>query len=158
VIENRPGAASNIGTEAVVNASPDGYTLLLFDSSPSTNATLYDKLNFNFIRDIAPIVGVMRVPFIMVINPTLPVKTIQEFVAYAKANSGKVNFASPGSGTPNHLCGELFKMMTHTEMLHVPYRGAAPALTDLIGGQVQLMYASMPSVIEYIRADKLRAL
>ena len=158
VIENRPGAGSNIGTEAVVNAPPDGYTLLLISPAHAVNATLYDKLNFNFIRDIAPVASISREPNVMVVNLSVPAKTIPEFIAYAKANPGKINMASSGNGTSVHVSGELFKMMTGVNMVHVPYRGAGPALTDLLGGQVQVMFATMPSAIEYIRAGKLRAL
>ena len=158
VIENRPGAGSNIATEAVVRAPPDGYTLLLVGPANAINATLYDKLNFNFIRDIAPVAGISRVPNVMVVNPSVPAKTVPEFIAYAKANPGKINMASAGNGTAAHVAGELFKMMTGVDMVHVPYRGAAPALTDLLGGQVQVMFDSMPASIEYIRAGKLRAL
>src|SRR5262245_48157029 len=156
VIENRPGAGSNIATEAVVKSSADGYTLLFFDSASATNATLYEKLNFNFIRDIAPVAGVFRVPLVMLVNPSVPAKTVPEFIAYAKANPGKLNMASPGSGTVTHVAGELFKVMTGVNLVHVPYRGGAPALTDLIGGQVQVYFGG--STIEYIRAGKLRAL
>jgi tripartite-type tricarboxylate transporter receptor subunit TctC len=158
VIENRPGAGTNIGTEAVVKAAPDGYTLLLFDPAATTNATLYERLNFNFIRDIAPVVALMRGPFVMLVNPAFSAKTVPEFIAYAKANPGKVNIATPGNGTLNHLSGELFNVMAGVNMLHVHYRGAAPALTDLLGGQVQVMIASVPSSIEYIKAGRLRAL
>ena len=158
VIENRPGAGGNIATEAVVNAPADGYTLLLVAPANTINATLYDKLNFNFIRDIAPVASIMRSFYVMEVNPSVPVKTVPEFIAYAKANPGKINMASAGSGTPQHVAGELFKLMTGVEMVHVPYRGAAPALTDLIGGQVQVMFDNMTSSLEYIRAGKLRAL
>ena len=158
VIENRPGAGGNIGTEAVVRAPPDGYTLLLVSASNAINATLYDKLNFNFIRDIAPVAGIIRVPIVMVVNPSVPAKTVPEFIAYAKANPGKLNMASAGIGAPAHVAGELFKMMAGVDMVHVPYRGAAPALTDLLGGQVQVMFAPLSSSIEYIKAGKLRAL
>jgi tripartite-type tricarboxylate transporter receptor subunit TctC len=158
VIENRPGAASNIGTEAVVRASPDGYTLLMASVNNATNATLYDKLNFNFIRDIAPVVGIVRVPLVMVVNPLLPAKTIPEFIAYAKANPGKINMASAGNGSLSHVAGELFKIMAEVNLVHIPYRGAAPALTDLLGGQVQVMFTDMISLLEYIRAGRLRAL
>jgi tripartite-type tricarboxylate transporter receptor subunit TctC len=158
VIENRPGAAGNIGTEAVVRARGDGYTLLLVGSFNTINATLYDKLNFNFIRDIAPVASVMRYPYVMVVNPSVPAKSVPEFIAYAKVNPGKLNMASPGTGTGDHIAGELFKMMTGVDMVHVPYRGAAPALTDLLGNQAQVMFPSMPSSIQYIRAGQLRAL
>jgi tripartite-type tricarboxylate transporter receptor subunit TctC len=158
VVENRPGAGTNIGTEAVVRAPPDGYTLLLVGSSNAINTALYDKLNFNFIRDIAPIAGIMRVPNVMVVNLSVPAKTVAEFIAYAKANPGKLNMASAGNGTPQHIYGELFKVMTGVNIAHVPYRGNALALTDLLGGQVQVMFDSMPNSIEYIRAGALRAL
>jgi tripartite-type tricarboxylate transporter receptor subunit TctC len=158
VIENRPGAASNIGTEMVVNAPPDGYTLLVATFVNAVNATLYDKLNFNFIRDIAPVASIAREPFAIEVHPSVPVKTVPEFISYAKANPGKINMASAGSGSGNHIAGELFKMMTGVSLVHVPYRGAGPALVDLLGGQVQVMFASMSSSIEYVRAGKLRAL
>jgi tripartite-type tricarboxylate transporter receptor subunit TctC len=158
IVENRPGAGSNIGTEAVVRAPPDGYTLLLVTSPNAINATLYDKLSFNFTRDIAPVAGLSRDPNVMEVNPSVPVKTVPEFIAYAKANPGKINMASAGNGTGGHVAGELFKMMTGVNMVHVPYRGAGPALTDLIGGQVQVMFDVMTSSIEHIRAGKLRAL
>jgi tripartite-type tricarboxylate transporter receptor subunit TctC len=158
IIENRPGAATNIATEAVVRAPADGYTLLLLVSSGAANATLYDKLNFNLIRDIVPVAGINRVTFVMQVNPTIPVKTVPEFIAYAKARPGKINMASGGNGTVGHLSGELFKMMTGTSMIHVPYRGGAPALTDLIAGQVQLCFSDVTSSIEYVRTGKLRAL
>lgn len=158
IIENRPGAGSNIGTEAVVRAAPDGQTLLLVFSANAINATFYDKLTFNFIRDIAPIASIMRVPSVMVVNPSIAAKTIPEFIAYAKANPGKLNMASGGNGTPAHVSGELFKMMTGVNMVHVPYRGGAPALIDLIAGQVQVIFASAPETIAYIRNGKLRAL
>jgi tripartite-type tricarboxylate transporter receptor subunit TctC len=158
VIENRPGAASNIAAEAVVRAPADGYTLLTISPANAISATLYELFNFNFIRDIAPVAGIMRVPLIMVVQPSFPAKTVPELIAYAKANPGRINMASPGNGTSNHLSGELFKMMAGINMLHVPYRGAAPAITDLLGGQVQLMIDNGPSSIEYIRMGKLRAL
>ena len=158
VIENRPGAGSNIATEAVVRADPDGYTLLMVSAANMSNAALYDKLSYNFIRDIAPVAGVMRVPLVMEVNPSIPAKTVPEFIAYAKANPGKINFASGGIGTSIHLSGELFKMMTGIEMQHVPYRGNGPALTDLLGGQVQIMFDTMPAAIGYVRAGQLRAL
>jgi tripartite-type tricarboxylate transporter receptor subunit TctC len=158
VIENRPGAGTNIATEAVVNAAPDGYTLLFVAPSAAINATLYEKLNFNFIRDIAPIAGIMRIPNVMVVNPSVPAQTVPEFIAYANANPGKVNVASPGIGTSVHLSGELFKMMTGVDMVHVAYKGSAPSLTDLLGGQVQVSFATMPASIEFIRTGRLRAL
>ena len=158
IIENRPGAGSNIATEGVVRAAADGYTLLLVSAAHAINATLYDRLNYNFLRDIAPVAGVIRVPNLMEVNPSLPPKSVPEFIAYAKANPGKVNYASGGNGTAQHLAGELFKIMTGVDMVHVPYRGDAPALTDLIGGQVQVMFGNMPSSIEHIRAGKLRPL
>jgi tripartite-type tricarboxylate transporter receptor subunit TctC len=158
VIENRPGAAGNVATEAVVNASPDGYTLLAVSPGAAINATLYDKLNFDFLRDIAPVAGIIRVPNVMAVTPSLPVKTVPEFLAYAKANPDKINYGSAGTGSSNHLSGELLKMMTGVRMVHVPYRGAAPALTDLLGGQVQVYFGPMPSSIEYIKTGKLRAL
>jgi tripartite-type tricarboxylate transporter receptor subunit TctC len=158
VIENRPGAGSNVGTEVVVNAPPDGYTLLLVGASSAINATLYEKLNFNFLRDITPIAGIISIPFIMAVGPSFPANTPSEFIAYAKINSGKVNIASGGNGTAGHLSGELFKMMAGVNMVHVPYRGEALALTDLLGGQVQVMFATPTASIEYIRAGKLRSL
>src|SRR5262245_20040427 len=158
IVENRPGAGTNIATETVARAPADGYTLLLVNPANAVNATLYDKLNFNFMNNFAPVSGIMRVPNIMQVNPSVPAKTVPEFIAYAKANPGKVNMASGGIGGGDHMAVELFKMMTDLVMIHVPYRGAAPALTDLIGGQVQVMFASLPASIEYIRAGKLRAL
>jgi tripartite-type tricarboxylate transporter receptor subunit TctC len=158
VIENRPGAGSNIGTEAAVKAAPDGHTLLLVGSPNVINATLYDKLNFNFIRDIAAVAGIVDLPLVMEVNPSFPAKTVPEFIAYAKANPGEVNMASNGTGTTSHVAGELFKMITGVDMIHVPYRGAAPALTDMIGGQVQVMFDNTASSIEHIRAGRLRAL
>jgi tripartite-type tricarboxylate transporter receptor subunit TctC len=158
VIENRPGAGTNIGTEAVVRARADGYTLLLVGPPNAINATLYDKLNFNFIRDIAAVAGISREPDIMEVHPSFPAKTVPEFIAYVRANPGKINHASAGTGSAGHVAGELFKMMTGVSMVHVPYRGGAPALTDLLGGQVQVYFGNMQSSIEYIRAGKLRAL
>jgi tripartite-type tricarboxylate transporter receptor subunit TctC len=158
IIENRPGAGSNIATEVVVNAAPDGYTILMVSAPNAINATLYDKLNFNFMRDIAPVASIMRVPNVMTVNPSVPAKTVPEFIAYAKENSGKLNFASSGVGAANHMSGELFKAMTGINMTHVPYRSSGPALTDLIGGQVQVMFDAITSSIEYIKAGKLRAL
>jgi tripartite-type tricarboxylate transporter receptor subunit TctC len=158
IVDNRPGANSNIGTEAVVRASPDGYTFLLFGPASAINATLYEKLNFNFIRDIAPVAGITRVPNVLVVNPSIPVKTVPEFIAYGKTNSGRVNMASAGNGSAPHVAGELFKMMTGVNMVHVPYRGSGPALTDLLGGQVQVMFVELSSSIEYVKAGKLRAL
>jgi tripartite-type tricarboxylate transporter receptor subunit TctC len=158
IIESRPGAASNIATEAVVRAPPDGYTLLLVTAANAINATSYEKLNFNFLRDIAPIASIIRLPFVMVVNPSVPAKTVPEFIAYAKANPGKLTMASGGIGATTHLAGELFKVMTGVDMVHVPYRGLAASLTDLLGGQVQVTFASVPSSIAYIKAGKLRAL
>jgi tripartite-type tricarboxylate transporter receptor subunit TctC len=158
VIENRPGAGSNVGTEAVVNAPPDGYSLLLVGASSAINVTLYEKLNFNFLRDITPVAGIISIPFIMAVNPSFPAKTVSEFIAYANVNPSKVNMGSGGNGTAGHLSGELFKMMARVDMVHVPYRGEAPALTDLLGGQVQVIFATVPASIEYIRAGKLRPL
>src|SRR5262249_52263322 len=158
VIENRPGASGNIATEAVVRAPPDGYTLLVTPSSAAINATLYNKLSFNFIHDIAPVAGVFRGPYVMVVNPSVPTTTVPELIAYAKANPRKLNMASPGTGTGPHIAGELFKMMAGVDMVHVPYRGAGPSLTNLIGGQVQVTFESTPASIGYIRAGTLRAL
>ena len=158
MIENRPGAGGNVATQAVVNASPDGYTLLLVNAANAINATLYEKLKYDFIRDIVPVAGIMRVPLVLEVNPSLPVKTVPELIAYAKANPAKLNMASAGNGTPQHVSGELFKMMAGVNMTHVPYRGSAPALADLLGGQVQVMFDTMPASIEYLRAGKLRPL
>jgi len=158
VIENRPGAATNVGTDVVVRAPSDGYTLLLVSAINAVNATLYEKLNFNFVRDIAPVASIVRVPFVMEVNPSVPAKTVPEFIAYAKANPGVINFASTGIGSGTHVVGELFKMMTGVDLVHVPYRGEAPALTDLIGGQVQVFFSTLPGSIEFIRAGKLRPL
>src|SRR5262245_7142960 len=158
VIENRPGAGGNIGTEAVVRAPADGYTLLLCGIMNATNAALYDQLNFDFIRDIAPVASVLRGPSVLVVHPSVPAKSVPEFIAYAKANPGKVYLASAGNGTGSHIAGELFKMMAGVDMVHVPYRGGGPALTDLLGGQVQVMFAATVVSIEYIRAGRLRPL
>jgi tripartite-type tricarboxylate transporter receptor subunit TctC len=158
IIENRPGAASNIATEVVVRAPTDGYTLLLVASANASNATLYDNLNFNFIRDIAPVASIMRAPFVMEVNPSLPAKSVPEFIVYAKANPGKINMASSGNGTLPHVAGELFKMMTGIDMVHVPYRGGAPAMVDLISGRVQVGFNVVTESIGYIKAGKLRAL
>ena len=158
IIENRPGAGGNIGTDTVVKARPDGYTILMASTTNAINATLYDKLSFNFIRDIAPVATISRNTLVMVVHPSLPAKTVPEFIAYAKANPRKLNMASPGNGSPNHVSGELFKMMTGVDMVHVPYRSGGPALTDLLGGQMQVMFPAIVSSIEYIRADRLRAL
>src|SRR5215813_11659955 len=158
VVENRPGSGNNIGTEAVVRAPPDGYTLLIVTSSNTINATLYDKLNFVFLRDIAPVAGVISLPFVMVVNPSVPAKTVAEFVAYAKANPGKISFGSPGIGTPGHVAGELFKIMAGIEMIHVPYRGGGAVMSDLIGGQVQVLFGTTSLTVEQVRAGKLRAL
>ena len=158
VIENRPGAGGNIGTEAVTRASADGYTLLLVSSGNATNAALYDKLTFDFMRDITPVAGILRVPEIMALNPSVPADTVPAFIAYSKANPGKVNMGSGGIGSPAHLAGEMFKVMSGAEMVHVPYRGMALALQDLLAGQVQIVFGSIPSMIEYVRAGTLRAL
>jgi len=158
VVENRPGAGTNIATEVVVNAAPDGHTLLMVSPTNAVNASLYDKLSYNFIRDIAPVAGVTRVANVMVVNPSFPAKTVPEFIAYAKANSGRINMASGGTGSSNQMSGELFKMLAGVDLVHVPYRGAGPALPDLISGQVQVMFVAMTSSIEYIKARKLRAL
>jgi tripartite-type tricarboxylate transporter receptor subunit TctC len=158
IVENRSGAGTNIATETVVNAPADGYTLLLATSSNAFNATLYDDLKFNFLRDVAPVAGVHREPHVIEVNPSLPVHTVPEFIAYAQANPGKVNMGSGGVGSGNHMAGELFSMMTGVRFTHVPYRGAAPALVDLMGGQVQVLFAVISSSIEHVRAGKLRAL
>ena len=158
IVENRPGAASNIATEAVVNAHPDGYTLLVATSVNAINATLYEKLNFNLIRDIAPVASIHREPFLVEVNPSVPVKTVPELIAYAKANPGKINMATAGIGSGNHIAGELLKMMTGVTLVHVPYRGAGPALVDLLGGQVQLVFSTVPAAIEYIKGGRLRPL
>jgi tripartite-type tricarboxylate transporter receptor subunit TctC len=158
VVENRPGGGTNIGTEAVVRAPADGYTLLLVATTNTINATLYDRLNFDFLRDIAPVAGITRQPIVMVVNPSVPAKTVPEFTAYAKANPGKINLGSPGIGSPGHVAGELFKMMAGVDLVHVPYRGGGPVMTDLLGGQVQVLFGSTSLTIEQIRADKLRPL
>jgi len=158
IVENRAGAGSNVGTEVVVNAAPDGYTLLVATVVNAINATLYDKLNFNFVRNIAPVGGIHREPFVVVVNQSVPATTVPEFIAYATANRGKINMASGGVGSGNHLSGELFKMMTGVDLVHVPYRGAGPALIDLLGGQMQVLFATMSSSIGYIRDSRLRAL
>jgi tripartite-type tricarboxylate transporter receptor subunit TctC len=158
IIENRPGGGANVGIEAVVRAPADGYTLLVIGTTAAINATLFEKLNYNFIRDIAPVASIIRVPHVMQVNPSLPVTTVPEFIAYAKANPGTISMGSGGNGSPAHVIGEHFKMMTGVNLVHVPYRGGAPALTDLIGGQIQVAFIDMAGSIEYIRAGKLRAL
>jgi tripartite-type tricarboxylate transporter receptor subunit TctC len=158
VVENRPGGGTNIATEAVLRAPPDGYTLLLVAPANAINATLYDKLNFNFIREVEPIAGLIRFPNVVVVNPSVPVKSIPELIAYAKANPGKLNMASSGNGSTIHMSGELFKMLTDINMVHVPYRGGAPALTDLIAGQVQVMFDNIPTCAEHVKSGKLRGL
>ena len=158
VVENRPGAGTNVATEAVVRAPADGYTLLMVLPPNAVNATLYQKLNFNFIRDIAPVAGLIRTPLAMEVNPSFPAKTVPEFIGYAKVNPDKISMASAGIGTSGHVAGELFKMMAHVDMVHVPYRGGAPAIIDLLGGQVQVLFDPVSSSTEYIRAGKLRAL
>jgi tripartite-type tricarboxylate transporter receptor subunit TctC len=158
IVENRPGGGTNIATEMVARAPADGYTLLSVVAAAAINATLYNKLSFNFIRDIAPVASIIRVPLVMVINPSIPARTVPEFIAYAKANPGTISFASPGTGTAPHVAGELFKMMTGVNMLHVPYRGDAPAFTDLLGGQVQVYFPTTISSIEHIKTGKVRGL
>jgi tripartite-type tricarboxylate transporter receptor subunit TctC len=158
ITENQPAAGGNIGTEAVARAAPDGYTLLLIQAGNAINATLYDNLNYNFIRDITPVASVMRGPLVVVVHPSFPAKTVAEFIAYAKANPGKINFASAGNGSPQHVSGELFKMMAGVDMLHVPYRGGAAVLTDLLSGQVPVFFGTTSATIEYIRADNLHVL
>ena len=158
VVENKPGAGNNIGTEAAINAEPDGYTVLLINPANYINTTLYANLKFNFVRDIAPIASFNRVPNVMTVNKDVPAKTVAEFIEYAKANPGKINMASSGNGTSVHLSGEMFMAMTGCKMLHVPYRGAAPAITDMLGGQCQVIFDNMPSIIQHIRAGSLRAL
>ena len=159
IVENRPGAGSNLGTEAVVNARPDGYMLLFAATANAINATLYEKLRFNFIRDIAPVAALIHLPNVMEVHPSVPARTVPEFIAYAKVNPGKINMATGGGvGVSGHMAGELFKAMAGVNMVHVPYRGSAQALTDLIGGQVQIMFEPLPASIEYIKAGKLRPL
>jgi tripartite-type tricarboxylate transporter receptor subunit TctC len=158
IVENRPGAATNIATESVLKSAPDGYTLLVVDAAPAINASLYKNLSFVFLRDIAPIACVVATPFVMVVNPAVPAKTVPEFISYAKANPRKLNMASVGNGSVPHLAGELFKMMAGIDMTHVPYRGAAPALTDLMSGQVQVLFITLTSTIEYIKAGQVRPL
>jgi len=158
IVDNRPGGGGNIGTEAVVKAPPDGHTLLLANTANAINATLYERLNFSFLRDIAPVAGITREPLVMAVNPSFPAKTVPEFITYAKTNPARISMASAGIGSAVHMAGELFKLMAGVNMIHVPYRGSAPALTDLVGGQVQVMFASLPSSIEHIRAGKLRPL
>jgi tripartite-type tricarboxylate transporter receptor subunit TctC len=158
IIENRMGAGTNIATEAVVNSPPDGYTLLLVTAANFINVTLYENLNFNFIRDITPVAGLSREPAVMVVHPSVPTNTVPEFIAYAKANPGKINFGSGGIGAPSHVFGELFKMLTGVSMVHVPYRGAGPALTGLLGNQVQVYFSPLSAAIEYVKTGKLRAL
>ena len=158
IIENKPGAGNNIAAEAAINAPPDGYTVFLVNPANAINATLYQKLPFNFMHDTAPVGGIMRVPNVMEVNPSVPAKTVAEFIAYAKANPGKINWASSGNGTSVHLSGELFKIMTGVDLTHVPYRGSAPALTDMISGTVQVMFDNMPSSLPHIQSGKLRAL
>jgi len=158
IIENKPGAGNNIATEQVVHSAPDGYTVLLTNPANAINQTLYQKISFNFIRDTESVAGFMRVPNVMEVNPSVPAKTVAEFIAYAKANPGKINWATSGNGTSVHLSGELFKMLTGVNLLHVPYRGSAPALTDMISGQVHVMFDNMPSSLPHIQAGTLRAL
>jgi tripartite-type tricarboxylate transporter receptor subunit TctC len=158
IIENKPGAGTNVGVQAVINSPPDGYTLLLIGTASAISASLYERLPFNFLRDIAPVAGLVRFPLVMEVNRSVPATTVAEFIAYAKANPGKINMASSGVGTAPHMAGELFKVMTGVEMVHVPYRGEPPAITDLLGGQVQIMFGNITASIEHIRADALRAL
>jgi tripartite-type tricarboxylate transporter receptor subunit TctC len=158
VVENRPGAGTHVATEAVVRATPDGYTLLMATAANAINATLYERMNYDFLRDIVPVAGVIRTPFVLEVHPLVPVRTVPEFIAYAKSNPGRINMASFGTGSGSHLTGELFKMTTGVEMVHVPYRGSAPMLIDLISGQVQVAFDALPASIEHIRAGKLRAL
>ena len=158
IVENRPGASSNIGTEAVANSPPDGYTLLLVSAANAINASMFDKLNFNFVADIGAVAGVISVPSVILLHPSLEVKLVSEFIAYAKQNAGRLSMASGGTATTTHLAGELLKMMAGIDMIHVPYRGTGPAITDLLGGQVQVMFGSAPSSVQYIRTGQLRAL
>jgi tripartite-type tricarboxylate transporter receptor subunit TctC len=158
VVENRPGAGGNVGTEAVVRAAPDGYTLLLIQAGNLINTSLYQRLNFNFPRDITTVIVISRPSFLMSVHPSVPARTVPEFIAYAKANPGKINMASAGVGTGNHVAGEMFKMLTGVQMVHVPYRGAGPAFVDLVSGQMQMMFGSMPSMIQYVRQGTLRPL
>jgi tripartite-type tricarboxylate transporter receptor subunit TctC len=158
IVENRPGAGTNIGTEAVINAAPDGYTLLLVSVANTVNATLYEKLNFDFLHDSVPVAGLVRGPLVMDLALSVPAKTVPEFIAYARANPGQINMASAGNGTPSHMAGELFKLSTGLDLVHVPYRGSAPALTDVLAGQVQLLFDNLPTSLEHIRAGKVRAL
>jgi len=158
VVENRTGAGGNIGTETVVNAAPDGYTLLLATVPNAVNASLYEKLSFNFVRDITPVAGVIRVPMVVLVNPAVPAQNLPEFISYGKANPGKVNMASAGSGSAPHMAGELFKLMTGVDMVHVPYRGQGPAMTDLLSGQVQVLFAAAPGTADFIKTGKLCAL
>jgi tripartite-type tricarboxylate transporter receptor subunit TctC len=158
IIENRPGAGGTVATGAVAHAPPDGYTLLMLDASAAINVTLYDKLDFNLLRDIVPVASISRAPLVMEVNPSVPARTLLEFIAYAKANPGKINMASSGNGTTTHVAGELFKVMAGVDMVHVPYRGAAPATADLLGGQVQVYFTGASNVVEYVKAGRLRAL
>src|SRR5689334_17093933 len=158
VVENRTGAGGNVGTETVVSAAPDGYTLLLATVPNAVNASLYEKLNFNFIRDITPVAGIIRVPMVLLVNPSVLATTVAEFISYAKANPDKINMASAGNGSAPHLAGELFKMMAGVNLVHIPYRGQGPALSDMLGGQVQVLFAATPGTGDYIKTGKLRAL
>jgi len=158
IVENRPGAGSNIGIEAAVKATADGYTLVVLSPGNAINATLYEKLSFNIVRDIAPVAGLTRTTNAMLVHPSLPVNSVSQLIAYAKANPGKISMASPGVGTGNHMAGELFKMMAGVNLVHVPYRGEGPALSDLVGGQVQFMFSTLPSSLEFFKAGRIRAL